>query len=292
MSRVVLLDGGMGQELVHRACDAPTTLWATQVMVDHPGMVAEVHRDYADAGASVATVNSYALHKDRFTGTAMEGRQAELVALALAEVAAVRGRVARIAGAIGPLVTTYKPETHPARDVAVPLYAELARLLAPGVDLILCESVASVAHAEAVLEGARAGGLPVWLSVTVDDADGALLRSGEPVVALDGLGPEAWLANCSAPEAMAAALRAFREFGVPFGAYANGFTQITKEYLADKSLTVTALKSRQISPESYAGTVMGWVEMGATIVGGCCEIGPAHIAEIARRLRAAGHEIV
>ena len=31
-------------------------------------------------------------------------------------------------------------------------------------------------------------------------------------------------------------------------------------------------------------TALGWIDRGATIVGGCCEIGPAHIAEIARRL--------
>ena len=34
-----------------------------------------------------------------------------------------------------------------------------------------------------------------------------------------------------------------------------------------------------------------WVEMGATIVGGCCEVGPAHIRHLAERLRVAGHQI-
>ena len=42
--------------------------------------------------------------------------------------------------------------------------------------------------------------------------------------------------------------------------------------------------------EDVAG--LGWVDQGATIVGGCCEIGPDHIREIARRLTEAGHEIV
>ena len=57
--------------------------------------------------------------------------------------------------------------------------------------------------------------------------------------------------------------------------------------------TVEALTARSdLSPEGYARTVLGWVEMGATIVGGCCEIGPAHIAALARALTAAGHRIV
>ena len=155
MTDITLLDGGMGQELVRRSHDKPTPLWATQVMVDHPGLVTDIHRDYFDAGATVATTNTYALHHDRFIGTPLEGLQADLVSRALAEARAARGDRpgTRIAGAIGPLVTTYRPETHPPHDVAVPLYAELAGLLAPHVDLILLETVASVRHAAAALEG-------------------------------------------------------------------------------------------------------------------------------------------
>ena len=49
---------------------------------------------------------------------------------------------------------------------------------------------------------------------------------------------------------------------------------------------------RDLGPEAYAGFALGWVDQGATIVGGCCEVGPAHITELARALRAAGHTIV
>ncbi len=290
MSRITLLDGGMGQELVHRAGDRPTPLWSTQVMVDHPGLVAQVHQDFAKAGATVATTNTYAIHRDRLAGTAMEGQFAVLYARALAEVSGVAGRVA---GSIGPLVQSYRPDLHPSHDVAVPLYAEVAGLLARQVDLIICETVVSVAHARAILEGAAAGGKPVWLAVSVDDEDGTLLRSGEPVaevVALEGYA--ALLANCSAPEAIPAALAVFAKGDKPFGGYANGFTQITKDFLKDKP-TVDALEMRRdFTPDVYADHVMSWVDAGATIVGGCCEVGPAHIAAIADRLNAAGHEIV
>jgi len=47
-----------------------------------------------------------------------------------------------------------------------------------------------------------------------------------------------------------------------------------------------------MTPDRYADFAMGWVRAGATIVGGCCETEPAHIVELARRLRAAGHPIV
>lgn len=288
---ITLLDGGMGQELVHRAGDAPTPLWATQVMLDHPGLVGEVHRDFAAAGATLATTNTYAIHRDRLAGTPLEKRFENLIDLALSEAEAVRGG-GRIAGSIGPLVASYRPDLHPARLVAVPLYAEVARLLAPQVDLILCETVASIVHAAAVLEGARTASLPVWLAVTVDDEDGSRLRSGEPLAGLSHLEPDAWLANCSAPEAMSAALDAFAPFGKPFGAYANGFDEITKDFLKARPTVDSLTPRRDMGPETYARFVMDWVGQGATIVGGCCEIGPAHIRAMRDALGAAGHRIV
>ena len=65
MAEITLLDGGMGQELVARSGDEPTSLWATRVMIDHPGMVRAIHEDYFEAGATVATTNTYAGHHDR-----------------------------------------------------------------------------------------------------------------------------------------------------------------------------------------------------------------------------------
>jgi len=298
MTEITLLDGGMGQELVARSGDAPTPLWSTQVMIDHPGLVRAVHADYFAAGASVATTNTYAVHRDRLVKAGIEDRFTALHTQALAEAAAARAAhgAGRIAGSIGPLVASYRPDAHPAHDVAVERYAEVATILAPGVDLLLAETVASLAHARAVLAGAAGLGRPVWLSVTVDDEDGTRLRSGEALAELGPVlhagGAAAALANCSAPEAMAAALSALRTTGLPFGAYANGFQQITKEFLKD-SPTVDALHARpEMTPTLYADFAMRWVDMGATIIGGCCETTPAHIAEIAARLGAAGHRIV
>jgi homocysteine S-methyltransferase len=298
MTDITLIDGGMGQELLARSGDRPTPLWATQVMLDHPGMVQAIHADYFAAGATVATTNSYAIHHDRLERAGLDHLFETLHRAALAEARAARSAhgSGRIAGSLGPLVASYRPETCPPPAVAAPLYAEIARIMAPEVDVLLCETMASIAQAEGALAGAAAGGRPVWLSVTVDDADGSRLRSGEPVSALAPLvarfAPAAVLANCSVPEAMAAALDALGRLGPPFGAYANGFTHIAEAFKADAP-TVDVLTAREdLSPERYAAFAMGWIGQGATLVGGCCEVGPAHVAALARALRAAGHRIV
>lgn len=293
--KITLLDGGMGQELIHRSGDAPTPLWSTQVMIDHPGLVAQVHGDYFAAGATIATTNTYAIHHDRLMHTDLADKFEPLIDMALREAETARPAGARIAGSIGPLVASYRPDTHPSHAEAVPLYAEVARLLAPHSDLILGETVASIAHGAALLEAGLTTDRPVWIAFTVDDEDGTRLRSGEPLAdaaqKMADAGAAAILANCSAPEAMGAAIDAILPTGLPTGAYANAFTQITKDFLKDRP-TVDALHPRRdMGPEIYADHAMGWVAQGATIIGGCCETGPAHIAEIARRLRAAGHDI-
>ena len=297
MAQITLLDGGMGQELVHRSGDAPTPLWSTRVMQDHPGLVQAIHADFFAAGATVATTNTYALHHDRLVGTNLEGQLTDLYARALAEAAGAQRAhgSGRIAGSIGPLRASYRPDLHPDPETAIALFKEVTALMAHDCDLILCETVASLAHARDVLTAARTAQKPVWLAVTVMDTDGTRLRSGEAVADVLPIAEaqaDALLINCAAPEAITTTLHLIRGTKLPFGAYANGFEQITQGFLEDKP-TVDALRIRRdFTPVAYADHVMGWVEAGATIVGGCCEVGPAHIAEIAHRLRAAGHTIV
>ena len=297
MAEITLLDGGMGQELVARSGDEPTPLWATRVMMDHPGMVRRVHEDYFAAGATVATTNTYAIHHDRLEKVGLDPMFHALHLRALAEAHEARGaRVARIAGSIGPLKASYRPDLAEPVDVAAPKYAEVAAILGPHVDMILCETMASLEMAEAVAKGAQAAGKPVWLSVSVDDHDGSKLRSGEPLAGLAAIVASypvaVVLANCSVPEAMAAALAELAKLGLPFGAYANGFTHISGNFLKDAPTVKELTHRHDLTPEKYADFAMAWIAMGATVVGGCCEVGPAHIRCLAQRLEAAGHQIV
>lgn len=298
MTDITLMDGSIGQELVKRSGDAPTPLWSTQVMIDHPDMVRDVHMSYFDAGATVATTNTYAVLRDRLEKSALEDRIQDLTdaAIGAARSACQAHGGGRVAASLGPLMASYRPDICPPAAEAAQRYAEPVRLMKDRADILLIETMSSVDQADGALRAATGQCKPVWLSVTVNDDDGAKLRSGEPLVDLAPLvarlQPDAVLVNCSRPEAVATALDIVKTFGKPFGAYANGFTRITAGFLED-SPTVTALQERtDLDPAAYAAFVMDWVDQGATIVGGCCEVGPDHIAELARQLRAAGHNIV
>ena len=166
-------------------------------------------------GATVATANTYAVHHDRLNRAGIDGHFKELHSVALGEALRARDEFGggRIAGSIGPLRASYRPDLHPPHDEAVALYSEIAQIHAPVVDLILCETVASVAHVRSVLEAAKSAGRPVWLALTLDDENGLSLRSGETVsealAVAEADGADAILANCSVPEVMAAALDVF-----------------------------------------------------------------------------------
>ncbi len=297
MANITLLDGSIGQELVKRSGMKPTPLWSTRVMIDQPELVGDVHTDYFHQGATVATTNTYAVHRSRLRREGLEDQLPALIDTALTQAEQARaGSGGRIAGSLGPLLATYRPDLKPDVDEAQEKFAELADLMADRVDLLLIETASSVQEAEGALRGTEECGKPVWLALSVMDEDGTRLRSGEPLADIAALverfAPETVLINCTRPEAIPAALAIIAELERPFGAYANGFTGISEGFLQDAP-TVDALEQRQdLAPEAYADHAMAWVAQGATIVGGCCEVGPDHIKALADRLHAAGHKIV
>jgi len=298
VSRVVLLDGGMGQELIRRAPEPPSDLWSAMVMHRHPDLVRDLHVDFIRAGARVITVNSYAATRDRLARFGLEGEFEKLQRLACRLAHEAREEVGiegvRIAGCLPPLKASYRWEDADPPEITAPVYREIVELQAPHVDLFICETMASIRQAEGALGGVRGCGRPVWLAFTVDDRPTGRLRSGESMAealaAIRDKEVAAVLLNCSTPEGIAAALPGLAGAGRPWGAYPNGFPEITEEYRARQNVSVLAGRP-DLTPERFAGIALGWVRDGATIVGGCCEIGPAHIAALAAVLTEAGYEI-
>ena len=56
---IVLLDGGMGQELIARAEGPPTAAWSAHALEHRPDLVQAVHREFIAAGARLHTLNTY-----------------------------------------------------------------------------------------------------------------------------------------------------------------------------------------------------------------------------------------
>jgi len=297
MTRITLLDGGMGQELLRRSANPPSPLWSAQVLMDEPEIVEAVHLDYIKAGARVITLNSYSITPERLERDGDISRFQTLQARAIEIAGSSRDKSESgvdIAGCLPPMIASYRPDLAPDLDACIATYRQIVDQQKDHVDLFLCETLGSVKEARAATIAAVESGKMVWTAMTVVDGDGTKLRSGEPldeaIVAVIEAGASAVLVNCSWPESLSQSMPVLAGSGLPFGAYANAFTSIDQ---LSPGGTVEALEARtDLGPSDYADHVMGWIEAGATIVGGCCETGPAHITELAKRLETAGHEIV
>ncbi|MFT5066013.1 MAG: S-methylmethionine-dependent homocysteine/selenocysteine methylase [Yoonia sp.] len=287
---ITILDGGMGQELVARAGKA-TGLWSIQALLDHPQMVRDVHDAYFAAGAQAATTNSYSVLPDRLETHGLDDQLDRLSILACE--LACQSRDAHgsgfVLGSLGPQGFSFQPDKCPPAEQAAEVYAHLARVHAPFVDGHILETMSSVDQARGGLMGAGVTGKPVWLSLSVDDSDGTKLRSGEPIADIIPLiaqfKPHVVSVNCSLPEAVSQAIPLLAGAGVTVGAYANGFTGIADDF-DHIGATVDALEARtDLGPARYADFAQTWVDAGATVIGGCCEVGPAHIAALVARFK-------
>jgi len=290
VSGVLILDGGTGRELARIGAPFRQPEWSALALIEGPDYVSQVHRAYIAAGADIITTNSYALVPFHIGEVRFAEQGAQLAALAgqlaRAEADKAGGKVA-VAGSLPPVCGSYRPDLV---DIARarPVLARLVAALAPYVDHWQAETLSALAEAELVAELVRPTGLPLWLSFTLEDeAPGAVptLRSGETVAeaaaAARRLGAAALLFNCSQPEVMAAAVAAARaELGddaIRIGVYANAFPPQNAEAEANSGLDEIRA---DLTPAGYAAFASAWAGAGASILGGCCGIGPEHIAAL------------
>jgi S-methylmethionine-dependent homocysteine/selenocysteine methylase len=192
-----------------------------------------------------------------------------------------------IAGSLPPLTGSFRPDLVGKLEDIEPVYREQADLIAPYVDLILCETMSSAAEGRAAASAACQTGKPVWVAWTLHEDRSGKLRSGETVTEaakiLSDLPVSGFLANCCAPESITNAMPQLVKTGAAYvGGYANAFQPIPLDWTLDGDKpTDGLLKHRSdLDPESYATYVDRWLRDGATVVGGCCGTRPAHIAKM------------
>ncbi len=290
----------MGKELRRIGAPFRQPEWSALALLEAPDQVTRAHRNFIDAGAELIITNTYAVVPFHIGAERFEGRGRELVELAahLARKAADQGeRTVRVAGSLPPVCGSYAPDDFD--PYAAPSrWQTLIEPQIPHIDLWIGETISSTTEARVLLETLIATApepKPVWLAFTLDDTPGhteATIRSGEPMSAIVELltepsatNVEAILFNCSQPEVIRPAIAALHELlpDIALGAYANAFADHHVEsdgYAANSEI----LERRDdLTAERYADFAAEWVDAGATIIGGCCDIYPEHIAALATR---------
>jgi S-methylmethionine-dependent homocysteine/selenocysteine methylase len=285
--KLKVLDGGMGAELIARGIMPASGLWSARALLDSPEAVMEVHRDYIKAGAEVITTNSYSTIPSYLAKAGMSERYEDLtdIAAKMARTAADSAtNKVEVAGSLPPLSESYRHDLVPPDFEGLEVYKNLAAVLNPSVDLYLCETMSCAREAATAAKAARSvdSEKPVWIAWTLDETPGGGLRSGESIedamAAVAPFSPDAYLFNCTAPEAISVAIEQIVKLtDKPVGAYPNRY-HIPPGWTLDNEVGTEHV---EMTVDEFMQYVDRWRSMGASILGGCCGIGPNFIAAIA-----------
>ncbi len=280
---VLISDGGLATELEARGFDLSDPLWSARLLADAPGEIVAVHAAYFRAGATIATTASYQASFEGFAARGIDRRAATVLlrrsvelAEAAREQADADGLV--VAASVGPYGAALADGSEYRGRYGLSI-ADLTRWHRPrlevladaGADVLACETVPDADEAEALVNLVRSVGVPAWLSYTVD---GTRTRAGQPLAdafAVAAGVPEivAIGVNCCAPDDVLPAIALAKAVGKPVIVYPNsGERWDGRDWVGPSRFS--AELARQ------------WVAAGARIVGGCCRVGPADIADVRR----------
>lgn len=192
---MTILDGGMGRELEQRGAPFRQPEWSALSLSLAPDSVRDIHLDYIKSGATVITVNSYAVtpyHLGDAFFTEGEALIETAAKLAFEAVQANNSQTdkslnsptnVKIAGCLPPLFGSYRPDlfdTEQAPAIAQPLLSAQADY----VDMWLVETQSSIVEAQTwhqLIEGFTATkkelmaktdtlSKPIWIAFTLDDS--------------------------------------------------------------------------------------------------------------------------
>jgi len=290
--KITLIDGGMGQELIHRSKIKPDYLWSARVLLDHYGLVVDLHKDFINSGAEAITLNSYTITPDRLKKFNLEDSFKPLQESAIKAAKEAINSFSKEAnisllGSLPPLIMSYKTELGKNKNEAKDIYKRIVEIQQQHVDIFICETVSSIEEAEVVTEAALCSEKKVWLSFCVKEEDGTRLRSGESLE--DALNQfkntdiNSFLVNCAPPEAIHQSISIMKKLNKPFGGLPNGFKSVN---LLNDENDVSVLEKRDdFNIDKFVKDTLRFIENNASIVGGCCEVSPKYIRALKNKIQ-------
>lgn len=279
-----LFDGGMGTLLQDRGLEGGDVgeLWN----VHHADAVGAAHQEYADAGATILTTNTFGGTRPRLDLHGLGDRVHELSAAAARvarTVADAHGLL--VAGDLGPTGELMDPlGTQTEADAQVRFAEQLVGLVDGGIDLVLIETMSDLSEVRAAVAAAQqvAPMLPIVVTMSFDTNLRTMMgvTPVTTVTEIGALGVAAVGANCGrGPEEMEqimAAMAAVRPEGLLLVAQSNaGLPQVVGDHF-----------EYDASPADLAAHATRLRDLGVDLVGACCGSTPTHIVAMREALSA------
>jgi len=292
-----ILDGGMGQELLHRGLKPKGTLWSAHALIDKNchQMVVNAHLDFINAGAEVIVTTTFTARRNRLIQNDSEKyfEKINTKAVELAQKARdISKKEILIAGGLPNQKQTYSADLGEDLNIIEKNFFDQAKLLKNGIDFFYLDVMGSGLECKIALKTIESFNLPVLVGIHV--RDNGQLPSGETIKDIvKKYKNNNWLGiitACVSPKAYELVINDLQKLKMPYGFKLNAFKKIPEGYTvaskdqwgnAGNPNTVLGVNS-DLNESKFYEYVKKFKENGATILGGCCEIRPSHIKKISK----------
>jgi methionine synthase / methylenetetrahydrofolate reductase(NADPH) len=288
--RPILLDGAMGTMLHQRGIAINECF--DMLNLTNPALVADVHREYIEAGAQIIYTNTFGANSFKLGRLGMEEKVAQIntagVELARRIILASFKEIL-IAGDVGPLGVRLAPFGRVQLEEANKVFSEqIQSLVDAGVDLIVLETMTDLYEIHEAILAARNidPDIPIVASMTFTRDDLTVLGDSPGKVAcrLHEDGADVIGANCSAgPNQMIRILRQMRQ-AVPDGYFSVKPNAGWPEQSGGRIMYAAG-------PEYFGTYAVPFWEAGANMIGGCCGTTPQHIAAFHQAIQASPEQL-
>lgn len=287
----LLLDGAMGTVLHSKGI--PFDHGFDALTCEDPAIVAEVHRQYIDAGADIIETNTFGANRFKLAenGLANQVQQINQAAVTVAR-RVIEGsyKAVLLAGSVGPLGVRLAPLGRVTMSQAEEAFEEqIGALVAePGVDLLILETMSDTREMKAAVTAARrlAPDIPIIAQMTFTRDDRTILGDTPAEVArrLSELDVDVIGVNCSGGPVQVLRLITIMNKvggGLPLAASPNaGWPEQTEG-------------GRVLYPAGstyFADYARSFLAAGVSLIGGCCGTTAAHIAAMRQAIDTPGEQ--
>lgn len=271
-----------------------------EVVLDHPEVVVQVHRDFVHAGSDVVEALTYYAHREKLRIVGKEHLLEQMNRQALDLAAQVASETGTLLA--GDLCNTnvFLGDEETAKIARGMFEEQVGWAIEAGVDFIIAETFSYVAEAAIATEVIKRAGVPAVVTMMISQ-DGVTRDGVSPAEAcarLEGAGADVVGLNCGrGPRTMLPLLRDIRQavrghvaaLPVPYRTTAEEPTFQSLHEQSDapppggRSFP-TALDPFQCTRYEVAAFARQAYDLGVRYLGLCCGAGPHHIRALAEAL--------
>ena len=294
-SKTRILDGGLGQHLLSKGLKPKGSLWSATALIDkkYHNLIVDAHLDFINSGAEVIVTNNFSARRSRMIQNNVEkhfdyaNEKAGELALRAKEISK---KNVLIAGSLPGQNNTYVLDERDSKIIEKGFHDQ-AKLIKPFVDFFYFDVLCGSKECEIALNVTEKLNKPVLVGLHVKK-NGKLPSNESISEAFEKCKNKNWLGlvvACVSPEIIENSVEEIKKLNISFGYKANLWeaeepVPVYKFASPDDKIGANPVESlgtrKDYTDVKFFKFSKKMIDIGATILGGCCETKPSHIKKI------------